>query len=77
LTDLSVDGTLDVTEAATLVRVDDLHGFKENVIMGHQIPAGTGFPCHRDSEFEFTVEEPEPIVQTEESVEDQEDMATA
>jgi hypothetical protein len=30
------------------------------------IPAGTGFPCHRDSEFEFTVEEPDPIVQVDE-----------
>ena len=32
-----------LTEAATLGRVDYLHGFKENVIMGHLIPAGTGF----------------------------------
>ena len=71
------DTTRVLTEAATLGKVDYLSGFKENVIMGHLIPAGTGFPCHRDSEFEFTVEEPEPIVQTEESIEDQEDMATA
>jgi DNA-directed RNA polymerase subunit beta' len=28
-------------------RVDYLHGFKENVIMGHIIPAGTGFHHHR------------------------------
>ena len=49
-----------LTDAATLGKVDYLRGFKENVIMGHLIPAGTGFPCHRDSEFEFTVEEPEP-----------------
>ena len=71
------DTTRVLTEAATLGKVDYLSGFKENVIMGHLIPAGTGFPCHRDSEFEFTVEEPEPIVHTEESIEDQEDMATA
>jgi DNA-directed RNA polymerase subunit beta' len=45
--------------------------------MGHLIPAGTGFPCHRDSEFEFTVEEPEPIVIVRERVEDDEDSATA
>ncbi len=32
-----------LTEAATLGRVDYLHGFKENVIMGHLIPAGTGY----------------------------------
>ena len=71
------DTTRVLTEAATLGKVDYLSGFKENVIMGHLIPAGTGFPIHRDSEFEFTVEEPEPIVHTEESIEDQEDMATA
>jgi DNA-directed RNA polymerase subunit beta' len=27
--------------------VDYLRGFKENVIMGHIIPAGTGFDYHR------------------------------
>ncbi|MEM9237810.1 MAG: DNA-directed RNA polymerase subunit beta', partial [Verrucomicrobiota bacterium] len=60
------DTTRVLTEAATLGKVDYLTGFKENVIMGHLIPAGTGFDCHRDSEIEFTVEEPEPIVQEEE-----------
>jgi DNA-directed RNA polymerase subunit beta' len=71
------DTTRVLTEAATLGKVDYLTGFKENVIMGHLIPAGTGFPCHRDSEFEFTVEEPEPVVHTPESIEDDEDVATA
>ena len=42
------DTTRVLTEAATLGRVDNLRGFKENVIMGHLIPAGTGFPIHRD-----------------------------
>ncbi|MGB6222159.1 MAG: DNA-directed RNA polymerase subunit beta', partial [Haloferula sp.] len=56
------DTTRVLTEAATLGKIDYLTGFKENVIMGHLIPAGTGFDCHRDSEIEFTVEEPEPIV---------------
>ncbi len=42
------DTTRVLTEAATLGRIDYLRGFKENVIMGHLIPAGTGFPCHRD-----------------------------
>jgi DNA-directed RNA polymerase subunit beta' len=42
------DTTRVLTEAATLGRVDNLRGFKENVIMGHLIPAGTGFPGHRD-----------------------------
>jgi len=55
------DTTRVLTEAATLGKVDYLTGFKENVIMGHLIPAGSGFDCHRDSEIEFTVDEPEPI----------------
>ena len=42
------DTTRVLTEAATLGRIDHLRGFKENVIMGHLIPAGTGFPEHRD-----------------------------
>src|ERR1043166_9250395 len=37
-----------LTEAATLGKVDRLRGFKENVIMGHLIPAGTGFPAVRE-----------------------------
>jgi DNA-directed RNA polymerase subunit beta' len=36
-----------LTEAATLGKVDHLLGFKENVIMGHLIPAGTGLPAYR------------------------------
>src|SRR5207249_264282 len=42
------DTTRVLTEAATLGRVDYLRGFKENVIMGHLIPAGTGFETHRN-----------------------------
>lgn len=41
------DTTRVLTEAATLGKVDYLRGFKENVIMGHIIPAGTGFAKHR------------------------------
>ena len=70
------DTTRVLTEAATLGRVDYLAGFKENVIMGHLIPAGTGFHTHRDSEFEFTVEEPEPIIEEAECFDD-DDAATA
>jgi len=36
------DTTRILTDAATLGKVDILHGFKENVITGHLIPAGTG-----------------------------------
>jgi len=35
-----------LTEAALAGRVDYLRGLKENVILGHLIPAGTGFPKH-------------------------------
>ena len=30
--------------------MDELHGLKENVIVGHLIPAGTGLAEHRDIE---------------------------
>jgi DNA-directed RNA polymerase subunit beta' len=36
-----------LTDASTLARQDALTGFKENVIMGHLIPAGTGLPQYR------------------------------
>ncbi len=36
-----------LTDAATLGKVDYLKGFKENVIMGHLIPAGTGLPKYK------------------------------
>jgi len=42
------DTTRVLTEAATLGKVDRLRGFKENVIMGHLIPAGSGFPANRE-----------------------------
>ena len=36
-----------LTDAATMARRDPLTGFKENVIMGHLVPAGTGLPIYR------------------------------
>ena len=39
-----------LTEAAASGRIDPLRGLKENVIMGHLIPAGTGFKTHNDIE---------------------------
>ena len=39
-----------LTEAATAGKRDDLLGLKENVIMGHLVPVGTGFPAHRQIE---------------------------
>ncbi|MDP2929581.1 MAG: DNA-directed RNA polymerase subunit beta' [Candidatus Omnitrophota bacterium] len=37
-----------LTEAAANGKIDYLRGLKENVIMGHLIPAGTGFDVHRN-----------------------------
>jgi DNA-directed RNA polymerase subunit beta' len=42
------DTTRVLTEAATLGKSDRLRGFKENVIMGHLIPAGSGFNANRN-----------------------------
>ena len=41
-----------LTEAATLGKKDALTGFKENVIMGNLIPAGTGMPVYSNIEVE-------------------------
>ena len=51
------DTTRVLTEAATMGKFDFLRGFKENVIMGHIIPAGTGFPMHRNVSLKPMVEE--------------------
>src|SRR6476659_6495589 len=60
------DTTRVLTEAATRAKVDYLRGFKENVIMGHIIPAGTGFDHHRKVSLKPLVELPdEPEVQEE------------
>jgi DNA-directed RNA polymerase subunit beta' len=53
------DTTRVLTEAATLGKVDILRGFKENVIMGHLIPAGSGFKDKRSVTIRETVEAPE------------------
>ena len=39
-----------LTEAAIAGKIDHLVGLKENVILGHLIPAGTGFHTHQSSE---------------------------
>ncbi|MGH7941889.1 MAG: DNA-directed RNA polymerase subunit beta' [Limisphaerales bacterium] len=53
------DTTRVLTEAATRSKVDTLRGFKENVIMGHIIPAGTGFDHHRKVRLKALVEIPD------------------
>ncbi len=44
-----------LTDAAVRGALDDLSGLKENIIIGHLIPAGTG--AHRYQAIEFMVEE--------------------
>ena len=39
-----------LTEAALAGKVDYLVGLKENVILGHLVPAGTGFKAHLEAE---------------------------
>ena len=39
-----------LTEAALAGKVDTLVGLKENVILGHLVPAGTGFRVHQDAQ---------------------------
>src|SRR5437899_12696373 len=41
-----------LTEAAIQGKVDYLRGLKENVIIGHLIPAGTGMPVYRQLRLE-------------------------
>jgi len=58
------DTTRVLTEAATRSKIDNLRGFKENVIMGHIIPAGTGFDYHRKTSIRALVDIPdEPEVE--------------
>jgi DNA-directed RNA polymerase subunit beta' len=44
-----------LTEAALAGKVDYLVGLKENVILGHLIPAGTGFNLHQNAEVRLNV----------------------
>jgi DNA-directed RNA polymerase subunit beta' len=45
-----------LTEAALAGKVDYLVGLKENVILGHLIPAGTGFHAFQESEVRYRPE---------------------
>jgi DNA-directed RNA polymerase subunit beta' len=49
-----------LTEAALAGRIDELHGLKENVILGHLIPAGTAFKPHLEMRVKHLVEAPMP-----------------
>jgi DNA-directed RNA polymerase subunit beta' len=45
-----------LTEAALAGKVDYLVGLKENVILGHLVPAGTGFHTHQEAEVRIHTE---------------------
>ncbi|MEJ2055215.1 MAG: DNA-directed RNA polymerase subunit beta', partial [Calditrichaceae bacterium] len=49
-----------LTDAATSGKEDDLIGLKENVIMGHLIPAGTGLSRYNELNMDVEIEEEEP-----------------
>ncbi|MBL8873725.1 MAG: DNA-directed RNA polymerase subunit beta' [Planctomycetaceae bacterium] len=51
-----------LTEAALAGKVDRLVGLKENVILGHLIPAGTGFRIFQESEVSYRREALEDLV---------------
>ena len=49
-----------LTEAALAGKIDRLVGLKENVILGHLVPAGTGFRTHQEAEVRIR---PEALVE--------------
>jgi DNA-directed RNA polymerase subunit beta' len=49
-----------LTEASLAGRMDELHGLKENVILGHLIPAGTAFKPYLQMRVKRLVEAPLP-----------------
>jgi DNA-directed RNA polymerase subunit beta' len=46
-----------LTEAALAGKVDELRGLKENVLLGHLIPAGTGFKAYQLGDLKKNVDE--------------------
>ena len=61
-----------LTEASLRGAVDELRGLKENVLLGHLIPAGTGFQPYVDMQIDLLAEPP-----TSEEDDAQADMADA
>jgi DNA-directed RNA polymerase subunit beta' len=49
-----------LTEASLAAKVDELRGLKENVILGHLIPAGTAFKPHLEIKVKHLAEAPLP-----------------
>ena len=57
-----------LTEAALAGKIDPLVGLKENVILGHLVPAGTGFRTYQDSEVRIRPQALEALAVAKESV---------
>jgi len=68
-----------LTQASLAGKIDKLYGLKENVILGHLIPAGTAFKPHLDIRVKHLVEAPLPkeFVEVEEILEAKEAEAKA
>jgi DNA-directed RNA polymerase subunit beta' len=64
-----------LTEAALAGKVDYLVGLKENVILGHLVPAGTGFKMHQEAEVRLNA--PQAERRAEAAAEDSGELATA
>ncbi len=61
-----------LTEAALAGKIDELVGLKENVILGHLIPAGTGFRMFQDGEVRINAQ---PLSDDEELIGDMDGTA--
>ncbi|KPK97429.1 MAG: DNA-directed RNA polymerase subunit beta' [Omnitrophica WOR_2 bacterium SM23_72] len=61
-----------LTDAAASGKHDDLFGLKENVIVGHLIPAGTGFRDHRNIEVIKAIESEKAKVEKKEEKKEKE-----
>jgi len=71
------ESTKVLTEAALRGAVDDLVGLKENVLLGHLIPAGTGFRPYQNIKVKVLVELPEYEDDDEEMLEEAKNAAEA
>jgi DNA-directed RNA polymerase subunit beta' len=71
------ESTKVLTEAALRGAIDELIGLKENVLLGHLIPAGTGFRPYQDIRVRPLVEIPADEEDDEEMLADARDAAEA
>ena len=66
-----------LTEAALRGATDELTGLKENVLLGHLIPAGTGFDPYHKMKVTKLIEPPAPEVEEELMLEEAREAAEA